>query len=208
MEKSPRGYQVTHRSIRKKHWHHRIVVLDVEELGGPVFEDRQIMGKTEQNALQDRGATAPRDWPQARCSEDLELQHAVRSDRQQSFDGKQDVDDKVWAENERTQPPITNRVRIWSGKCLLYQNLEEKHIEVHEADRQAILEETAKLVTEASMEATTEEKEAAEKSKAVAGLVTEAVERSVLPLAMHCDTAEWHECFIVAKMKSNTLLES
>ena len=77
-----------------------------------------------------------------------------------------------------------------------------------EADRQAILEETAKLVTEASMEATTVEEEAEEKSKAVAGLVTETLERSVLPSATHCDTAEWHECFIVPKMKSNTLLKN
>ena len=125
-----------------------------------------------------------------------------------SFDGKQDVDDKVWAENERTQPPITNRVRMWRVKCLLYRDLEEKYIAVHEADRQAILEETAKLVTETSMEATNVATEAAEKSKAVAGLVAEAVERSVLTSAMHCDTAEWHECFIVPKMKSNTLLKN
>ena len=134
--------------------------------------------------------------------------HAARSDKQQSFDGKQDVDDKVWAENEKAQPPVRNRVRMWSGKCLLYRDLEEKCIAVHEADRQALLEETAKLVTETSMEATNVPAEAAEKSKAVAGLVKEAVERSVLPSAMHSDTAEWHECFIVPKMKSNTLLKS
>ena len=60
---------------------------------------------------------------------------------------------------------------------------------VHEADRQAILEETAKLVTETSMEATSVAAEAAEKSKAVAGLVAEAVERSVLTSAMNFDTA-------------------
>ena len=153
--------------------------------------------------VQDRGATAPR----ARSSRDLELQHAVRSDTHQSFDGKQDADDNVRAESERTPPPITNMVRMWSGKCLLYQNLEEKYIAVHEADRQAILEETAKLVTEASMEATTVQ-ESAEKWKAVTGLVTEEVERSVLPSAMHCGTAERHECFIVPKMKSNTLLKN
>ena len=120
-----------------------------------------------------RIATAPRDWPRARSSRDLELLHAARSDKQQSFDGKQDCDDKVWAENERTQPPITNRVRMWSGKCLLYRDLEEKCIAVHEADRQAILEETAKLVTETSMEATNVASGTAEKSKAVAGLVKE-----------------------------------
>ena len=127
-----------------------------------MFDDSQIMGETEQNALQDRGATAPRDWPR------------------ESFDGKQDIDDKVWAENEKAQPPITNRVKMWSGKCLLYRDLEKKCIAVHEADRQAILEETAKLVTEMLMEATNVAAEAAEKSKAVAGLVAEAVERSVL----------------------------
>ena len=87
-----------------------------------------------------------------------------------SCDSKQDVDDKAWAENERTQPPVTNRVKMWSGKCLLYRDLEEKYIAVHEADRQAILEETAKLVTETSMEATNVAEEAAEKSKAVAGV--------------------------------------
>ena len=154
-----------------------------------MFDDSQIMGKTEQNALQDRGATAPRHWPR------------------ESFDGKQDVDDKEWAENERTQPPITNSVRMWRMKCLLCRDLEEKCIAVHEADRQAILEETAKLLTETSMEATNVAAEAAEKSKAVAGLVAEAVERSVLTSAMNFDTAGWHECFIVPKMKSNSLLK-
>ena len=64
------------------------------------------------------------------------------------------------------------------------------------------------MVTVTSMEATTVAAKSAEKSKAVAGLVTEALERSVLPSAMHCNTAEWHECFIVPKMKSNTLLKS
>ena len=97
---------------------------------------------------------------------------------------------------------------MWSGKCLLYRDLEEKHIAVHETDRLAILEETAKLVTETSVEATNVAAEAPEKSKAVAGLVTEAVERSVLPSDMQSETAEWHECFIVPKMKSNTLLKS
>ena len=161
------------------------------------------MGKAEQDALQDRGATAPRDWPRARSNRDKELQHVARSDKQ-SFDGKQDVDDKVWAENEKAQPPVTKRVRMWSGKCLLYRDLVKKCIAMHEDDRQAILEETAKLVTETSMEATNVAAEAAEKSKAVAGLVTEAVERSVPASAMDSDTAEWHECFIVPKMKSNT----
>ena len=155
-----------------------------------------------------RIATAPRDWPRARSSRDLELLHAARSDKQQSFNGKQDVDDKVWAENEKAQPPTRNRVRMWSGKCLLYRDLQEKCIAVHEPHRQAILEETAKLVTETSMEATNVAAEAAEKSKAVAVLVKEAVERSVLPSAMQNDTAEWHECFIVPKMKSNTLFKS
>ena len=154
-----------------------------------MFDDSQIMGKAKQDALQDRGATAPRDWPRARSSRDLELLHAARSDKQQSFDGKQDVDDEVWAENERTQPPIINSVRMWSVKCLLYRDLEKKCIAVHEADRQAILEETAKLVTETSMEATNVAAEAAEKSKAVAGLVAEAVKRSVLTSAMNFDTA-------------------
>ena len=134
------------------------------------------------------------------------LLHAARSDKQHSFDGKQDVDDKVWPENERTQPPITNRVRMWNGKCLLYRDLEEKHIAVHEVDRLAILEETAKLVTETSIEATNVAAEVAEKSKAVAGLVTEAVERSVLPSAMRhgCVSRVFHR----AEDESNTLLKS
>ena len=123
-----------------------------------------------------------------------------------SSDGKQDVDDKVRAENERTQPPITNRVRMWNGKCLLYRDLEEKHIAVHETDRLAILEETAKLVTETSMEATNVAAEAAEKSKAVAGLVTEAVERSVLPSAMRHGWVA--RVFHRAEDESNTLLKS
>ena len=47
-----------------------------------MFDDSEIMGKTEQDALQERGATAPRDWPRARSSRDLELLHAARSDKQ------------------------------------------------------------------------------------------------------------------------------
>ena len=98
-------------------------------------------------------------------------------------------------------------MRMWRVKCLLYRDLEEKYIAVHKADRQAILEETAKL-GHGDVNGRDEcGHRSGGKSKAVAGLVTEAVEKSVLPSAVHCDTAEWHECFIVPKMKSNSLLK-
>ena len=43
-----------------------------------MFDNSQIMGKAGQDALQDRGATAKRDWPRGRSSRDLELHYNTR----------------------------------------------------------------------------------------------------------------------------------